>query len=76
VLGSRFLRCESAAEEQVLMQQLGVHRIEMSSFLQDPLALKPLQLQAGAVEATVLYVVQHLQQLTAQGDPALPSILG
>jgi sacsin len=75
VLGSRFLRCESAAEEELLQQHLGVQRLSMSVFLAQHLAAAPQQLEQRGLVASVVYVLQHLQQL-AQEDPSLPSVLG
>jgi hypothetical protein len=75
VLGSRFLRCESAAEADLLQQHLGVQRLSMSVFLAQHLAAAPQQLEHWGLVASVVYVLQHLQQL-AQEDPSLPSVLG
>lgn len=75
VLGSRFLRCESAAEEELMQQHLGVARLPMSVFLAQHLAAAPQQLDQRGLVASVVYVLQNLQQL-AQGDPSLPSVLG
>jgi sacsin len=75
VLGSRFLRCESAAEEDLLHQHLGVQRLSLSVFLAQHLAASPQQLEQRGLIASVVYVLQHLQQL-AQEDPSLPSVLG
>jgi sacsin len=75
VLGSRFLRCESAAEEEVLQQHLGVQRLPMSAFLVQHLASAPQQVDQRGLVSSVVYVLQSLQQL-AQDDPSLPSVLG
>jgi sacsin len=75
VLGSRFLRCESAAEEDLLQQHLGVQRLPMSAFLAQHLAAAPQQLNQRGLVSSVVYVLQNLQQL-AQEDPSLPTVLG
>jgi hypothetical protein len=75
VLGRRFLRCESAAEEALLQQHLGVQRLPMSAFLAQHLAAAPQQLEQRGLVASVVYVLQNLQQL-AQEDASLPTVLG
>lgn len=75
VLGSKFLHCESAAEEELLVQHLGVQRLAMSTFFAEHLAVAPQQLECRGLISSLVYVLQDLQQLM-QEDPTLPSVLG
>jgi sacsin len=74
VLGARFLRCESVAEEQVLQRHLGVQRLSMVQFVSAHLATAPQQLEPRALISTLAFILRNLQQLCV-AEPSLPSVM-
>lgn len=76
VLGSQFLRCESASEEVVLIQHLGIRRLPMQEFLMLHLAKAPQQLDPRALISTVAHILHSLKDLSAREPDLLLSIKG
>lgn len=76
VLGSQFLRCESASEEAVLIQHLGIRRLPMQEFLMLHLAKAPQQLDPRALISTVAHILHGLKDLSAREPDLLLSIKG
>jgi hypothetical protein len=71
LLGSRYLRCDSDVEEEVLEQHLGVARPPLTSFLLEHVALAADQLDATALTGAAALLLGRLDT-----EPALLDILG
>jgi hypothetical protein len=76
VLGCQFLKCESASEEAVLIQHLGIRRLPMQEFLMLHLAKAPQQLDPRALISTLAHVLHSLKDLSAAEPDLLLSIKG
>jgi sacsin len=71
LLGSRYLRCDSDVEEQLLQQHLGVLRPPLTSFLLEHVAVAADQLDATALAGAAALLLGRLDT-----EPALLDILG